>query len=156
MPGSFFSGLFDENQLLELAAFSVLVAVVAEALSKGFKKSVVLFQVFLVVLVILPQIDVLLVAGLGLLALVHEGHQLFFAPVVTPLAAGALEPPNQPSPAQLLPAVASNIMPDRATVIHPRNFICASPTKIETSFRLARDGVKKSRNCPVHFGCGNA
>ena len=130
---SCFSGFFEENQPLELAEVVLVVLAVAldlGALSNGLRKLVVLFQVFLVPLVTLPQVELFLAAGLGLALLVIDqlGHQLFFAPVdVTPLAAGALVLPNQPSLADTASVIASIIAHAMTQVITQRRFICASP-----------------------------
>lgn len=126
---SFFSGFGEENQPAELGEVSTFVEGLG-GLSNGFKKLEVLFQVFLVPLETLPHIEPLALVFLALVLVVLDqvGHQLFFAPVVvTPLAAGAFEVPNQPSLATSGLPKDTTIAPQRANVINQRRTIFASP-----------------------------
>ncbi len=128
---SSFSFVREENQPAEFELVSEVEALGLGGLSNGFRKLVVLFQVFFVPLAMLSNIDGLLGdLALGLL-LGHEGHQLFFAPlVVTPLAAGFLELPNQPSADAAL-LTASNSAHPQTNVINQRRFILASPASLK-------------------------
>lgn len=132
VAGSFFSVFFDVNQPAELGEVSTFDELGLGGLSNGFRKLVVLFHAFFVPLDMLLNMDSLLLAVLALVfvfvVFVQVGHQLFLAPVeVTPLAAGALEVPNQPSFAWQLPRIERNIAPPRAIEINHRRFIIASP-----------------------------
>ncbi len=97
-------------------------------LSNGFKKLVVLFQVFFVPVETVLHIDLPLdlAFGLDVDLVVQVGHQLFLVPVeVTPFAAGFFELPNHPSDADAL--VVNRNAQHNAQTINKRRFISYLP-----------------------------